>query len=393
MHNSKSLFINISFTFISSWIQTGDRLIEPLFVWVYAFFVVGITMAFFASRTVRAGQLLGARLRAASPLTAAAAASASRVRDTAELAAAEAGPQQNKKEFAFAAITACVGAAAFFSAWGPGYSSQPVLLQEAPKGALDPNTWIHFKLEKIEQLSHNTKMLRFGFDDANAVSGLSVASCLLTRARIGNEGKDGKPNYVIRPYTPVTSPDVKGYFDLVVKIYPEGKMTQHMAKLGVGDTLEVKGPLPKIPYSPNMKRHIGMVAGGTGITPMFQVIDAILSNESDMTQISLVYANVSPDDILLKKTLDDLAASHPNFKVFYVVNNPTANWKGGVGFTTYDTIVKALPPPSDDTLILVCGPPGMMKAISGDKESPKNQGELTGLLKSAGYSEHQVFKF
>lgn len=32
-------------------------------------------------------------------------------------------------------------------------------------------------------------------------------------------------------------------------------------------------------------------------------------------QVSLIYANVSPDDILLKKKLDSLAASHPNLKV------------------------------------------------------------------------------
>lgn len=33
------------------------------------------------------------------------------------------------------------------------------------------------------------------------------------------------------------------------------------------------------------------------------------------TQISLLYANVSPDDILLKQKLDVLATSHPNLKV------------------------------------------------------------------------------
>ncbi|KAL2622464.1 hypothetical protein R1flu_002669 [Riccia fluitans] len=389
--NSKSLLINILFTSISAFLQEDDRLIEPVIFWVYVLFIF-VTMAFFASRTARAGQMFGSRMRAANPFTAVAAASStSRVRENTDysFAAAAAGPQHNKKELAFAAITACVGAAAFFTAWGPAFSSQPVLLEEAPRGALDPNNWIHLKLEQVEQLTHNTKRFRFVFDDPEAVSGLNVASCLLTRARIGNEGKDGKPNYVIRPYTPVTSPDVKGYFDLVVKIYPEGKMTQHLGKLRVGDTLEVKGPIPKIPYHPNMKRRIGMIAGGTGITPMYQVIDAILSNEADATQVSLIYANVSPDDILLKKKLDELAAEHPNFKVYYVVNNPMDNWKGGVGFTSYDMLVKGLPSPTEDTLILVCGPPGMMKAISGDKASPKDQGELTGLLKQAGYTKDQ----
>lgn len=59
--------------------------------------------------------------------------------------------------------------------------------------------------------------------------------------------------------------------DLVVKSYPAGKMSKHMAEMKVGDSLEMKGPIPKIPYKANMKNSIGMVAGGTGITPMLQV--------------------------------------------------------------------------------------------------------------------------
>ena len=45
----------------------------------------------------------------------------------------------------------------------------------------------------------------------------------------------------------------------------------------------------------------GMLAGGTGITPMYQVINAILRDPSDRTQLSLVSANVGEDDILLRK--------------------------------------------------------------------------------------------
>ncbi len=39
----------------------------------------------------------------------------------------------------------------------------------------------------------------------------------------------------------------------------------------IGETLDVKGPIIKLAYKPNMKQSIGMVAGGTGITPMLQV--------------------------------------------------------------------------------------------------------------------------
>ncbi|TQD90526.1 hypothetical protein C1H46_023964 [Malus baccata] len=170
-------------------------------------------------------------------------------------------------------------------------------------------------------------------------------------------------------------------------------MSQHFASLKPGDVVEVKGPIEKLRYTPNMKKHIGMIAGGTGITPMLQVIEAILKNPDDTTQVSLLYANVSPDDILLKQKLDILAASHPNLKVFYTVDNPTKSWKGGKGYISKDMAVKGLPAPDEDTLILVCGPPGMMKHISGDKAQDRSQGELTGILKELGYTGEMVYKF
>ena len=85
-----------------------------------------------------------------------------------------------------------------------------------------------------------------------------------------------------------------------------------------------------------------MVAGGTGITPMLQVVDEILENKADQTKVSLIFANQSEADILLKKEIDARAAANPDrFKVYYVVDKaPTGissyffPWSGGVGYVT-----------------------------------------------------------
>ncbi|XP_024538192.1 NADH-cytochrome b5 reductase-like protein isoform X1 [Selaginella moellendorffii] len=305
-----------------------------------------------------------------------------------------------------AAILAAV--ATIYSTW-----KSETARSDAGDFALDPNEWRKFRLLEAKPVTHNTRRYRFALDD-DAQLGLNVASCLLTKAAMGTK-KDGKPNVIIRPYTPISDPDVRGHFDLLVKTYPEGKMSKYFAALRPGDTLEMKGPIPKLPYSANMKERIGMIAGGTGITPMFQVLNEILKNPEDKTQVSLIYANLTPDDILLKNELDKLSEKHPNFKVlfedyqtstlvlprktdaclqvFYVVDKPTRYWGGGSGFITKDILVKGLPPPSDGNLIMVCGPPGLMNHISGDKAPDKLQGELTGLLKSMGYTEDQVYKF
>jgi cytochrome-b5 reductase len=126
--------------------------------------------------------------------------------------------------------------------------------------------------------------------------------------------------------------------------------------LKIGDKAKIKGPKGKFVYTPDLSRELGMIAGGTGITPMLQIIRAALKNPADKTKLSLIYANVNPEDILLKAELDKLASAHPTrFTVFYVLNNPPAGWTGGVGFVAKDQIEKHLPSASHDVKILLCG--------------------------------------
>ena len=53
-----------------------------------------------------------------------------------------------------------------------------------------------------------------------------------------------------------------------------------------------------------------MIAGGTGITPMYQVAKALLQDREEYTTINLIYANVTEEDILLRKELDELSQTN-----------------------------------------------------------------------------------
>ena len=129
-----------------------------------------------------------------------------------------------------------------------------------------------------------------------------------------------------------------------------------MSLLNIGDHIRVKGPKGQFNYSPTLSREIGMIAGGTGITPMLQIIPAALKNPRDNTRLSLIYANVNYEDILLKKELDELADKYSSrFRVFYVLNNAPSGWTGGVGFVSKEQIETRLPASRDDIKILLCG--------------------------------------
>jgi cytochrome-b5 reductase len=205
--------------------------------------------------------------------------------------------------------------------------------------------------------------------------------------------KSGKN--VIRPYTPTSDPDLEGKVEFVIKKYETGLMSNHIHNLKPGETLAFKGPILKYKWEANKHKQIALIGGGTGITPLYQLLHAIHKNPADKTKVSLFYGSISEDDILLKNEIDSLVKDRPDqFRVVYFLDKPSKGWKGETGYISKEFLDKNMFKPSEDNVhVFVCGPPPLYKAISGDKVSPKDQGELTGALKDLGFTKEQVFKF
>jgi cytochrome-b5 reductase len=256
------------------------------------------------------------------------------------------------------------------------------------QSTLVPGEFIDLKLAKVEQLTPNVKKFTFQLPSNNHELGLSAASLVMAKIKAGD--KD-----VVRPYTPVSEKHAKGYFDLIIKIYPEGKFGQAINSLSVGESVQFKGPMQKFEYKPNMWKHVGMVAGGSGITPCLQVIREIVNNPADKTKVHLLFANNTPADIILKDELEALAAKHSEkLKVEHVIGTAPDDYKAIRGYVTADLLKSKFPGPKEEGVkVLVCGPPPMMNALTGPKAKDFTQGELVGAFKNLGYSPDQVFKY
>lgn len=267
------------------------------------------------------------------------------------------------------AITAAVVAKFFFS----GRKKPAVTLRE-------PNVKYPLKLIDKVVVSHDTRRFRFILPSSDHILGLPVGQHIFLTAKI-----DG--NLVIRPYTPVSSDDDKGFMDLLVKVYfknvhpkfPDGgKMTQYLERMSIGDYIDVRGPngllvydgLGQFSIKPNKQsgprktvyKHFAMIAGGSGITPMLQVIKDVLKNPNDRTKLYLIFANQTEKDILLREELDELTAAHSSrFHLWYTLDKAPDNWKFSEGFVSADMIEKHFPPPSDNVLVSMCGPPPMIQ--------------------------------
>ncbi|KAH6654619.1 NADH-cytochrome b5 reductase 1 [Truncatella angustata] len=259
---------------------------------------------------------------------------------------------------------------------------------QQPKKFLKPDLFQDLELKEKTILSHNTAIYRFNLPTPNSILGLPIGQHISIGAAC--EQPDGSVKEVIRSYTPISGDHQPGYIDLLIKSYPTGNISKYMASLNVGQAIKIRGPKGAFVYTPNMVRHFGMVAGGTGITPMLQIIRAVIRGRptGDRTEIDLIFANVSPQDILLKEDLDALAKEDSGFRVHYVLDKPPEGWTGGVGYVTADMITKYLPKAADDVKVLLCGPPPMVSGI-------KKATESLGYKKARPVSklEDQVFAF
>ena len=166
-----------------------------------------------------------------------------------------------------------------------------------------------YPLIRKEIISHDTRKFTFGLPKGH-VLGLPTGQHVSLRFK----DKDGKQ--IIRSYTPVTDNTSIGEVSLVIKVYkagvhpkfPEGgKMSQHLDSLKIGDSIDMKGPKGHMEYFKGGKfsvkplgkpmqsrqtKQIIMIAGGTGITPMLQILHFIFYRPGDPSiKVKLLYAN------------------------------------------------------------------------------------------------------
>ena len=244
---------------------------------------------------------------------------------------------------------------------------------------------IKLVLLEREKLSHDTVRIRFALPSQRHVLGLPPGMHIALSAAL----EDGERE-VSRPYTPISSDADRGFVDFVIKVYfpnpPRfpfgGRMSQHLHALPLGRSIYASGPRGRVQYvgggvfrveltrgersrgipEKRIARRVGLIAGGSGLTPCLQVIHALLREKSTTVRdVRLLYANKTEADILLRDTLDGLAARQSRFRIAYTLDEPpSSTWTGETGFVTADMIASHIPPPGQDTLVLLCGPPPMI---------------------------------
>ncbi|GIJ90421.1 hypothetical protein Asppvi_009375 [Aspergillus pseudoviridinutans] len=252
--------------------------------------------------------------------------------------------------------------------------------------------FMYLQLHSSENVNHNTKRLCFELPGGeNAQSGLDLTSALLTFSKPA-----GSWLPVVRPYTPVSKLDKPGFIELLVKKYPNGKASTHLHNLKPGDSLLFLASISGFSWTPNKFRHVYLIAGGAGITPIYQLAQGILDNPVDKTRVTVIFGVNTEEDLLLRSEFDAYKQRYPDrFNIHYTVSRPKKEFslEPGIrsGYITKELLAELMQGPSEeDTKVFVCGPPAMETALLGS--APFGKGG-NGILEQLGYSKDKVHRF
>jgi len=138
-----------------------------------------------------------------------------------------------------------------------------------------------------------------------------------------------------------------------------GNVTKAMWKLGVGDTIGIRGPYgTSWPVDVPHGKDVVLVAGGIGLAPLRPVLYHFLNHRDKFGKIVLLYGTRTPDDILFKNELKKWR-SRFDLETHITVDRAVGAWRGNVGVVT--TLIGKAPFDPQDTIAYVCGPEIMMR--------------------------------
>lgn len=310
----------------------------------------------------------------------------------------------------------------------------------AAAAAAAPPGWVRCVLQSVRAVTGDSRVYRLvpaaASTDGNAAHAGSVAPPANPHSwhvplRVASaEGGDA----IERDYTPLSPlsawlPSARGaapplaslpHLDLLIKLYAGGALTSRLARLGVGDDVWVGPPettlaTPALLSPEDSGRSsetaaavgarvfppgaaLGLVAGGTGVTPMLQLARWALAAGGGEGRPSAVYLLLSfhtPADVLAASELRELAGDarlhlHATFSRAAAPPRPAeaglpATATTSAGRVSASMLRSFFPPrrrPADApvaehlTRIVTSGPRGMMEAVQAAMSEAGHGGEL-----------------
>lgn len=261
------------------------------------------------------------------------------------------------------------------------------------KNALSSEEWSTVVLREVREggiYGTGSRILRFNLPGALQRTGLFLGQF------IGIRGEwDGQQ--LVGYYSPVTLPDDLGVIGILARS-DKGRLREWLSALEPGDAVEMKACGGLVIERRFAQRHfffknfrikkLALIAGGTGVAPMLQIIRAAIKKPfiDSIESISLVYAAEDVSELTYRDLLTRYQSVYgrDKFTVNLVLNKPPPLWTEGVGFVDGAVLRSAVQPPSNDLLVAICGPPIMERVV---KMNLASLGYNMQLVRSVGETD------
>jgi ferredoxin-NADP reductase len=158
-----------------------------------------------------------------------------------------------------------------------------------------------------------------------------------------------------RPYTISSTPE-DPWYDLTVRRKENGFVSPYLHEhLRPGDTFVSTVPNGSFYYNPIMNSaELVFIAGGCGITPFISILRQVTKQHQPL-KIHLIYGSRFPADIIFKQELEEMASTHQNIKVDFVISESSAIWNGHRGFLD-EKMLSSLIGTVEGKRFFMCGP-------------------------------------
>lgn len=206
------------------------------------------------------------------------------------------------------------------------------------------------KVQDIIQRTYNVKSVRFTRPDS-----FSYKAGQFLRSTIRSGDKE------LQRYFSISSSPTEVDFIEFTKKLSESDFSNALKILKVSDWAEIEGPFGKFTYEEQIKK-IAMLSGGIGITPLRSICKYCTDLRLD-TKITLFYGNRAEEDIAFREELEEMQSRNKNLRVVFLVEHPSENWTGKVGFINVELIKQEIPDYTE-TVFYTCGPPVMVQIMT-----------------------------
>jgi ferredoxin-NADP reductase len=210
---------------------------------------------------------------------------------------------------------------------------------------VDNTKYRTLRIEKLVKETTDTISVYFKPDE-KAFFDYKAGQYLTLKVKVGNKTYH-------RCFSLSSSPNIHDFLRITVKLKGEVSHCLFYSSK-IGDEVESLLPVGDFTYNPNRiasKNYI-MVAGGSGITPLFSMILQILQFEPN-SKVLLLYANKTEEHIIFKNDLKQLADQYTQFDyIDFISGNKRISKNDLTKF--------------DDAFYYICGPDSLKDTIMRD---------------------------